>query len=71
MFYSVGDAAQLIQRSAHTLRVWEKKGFCAFERDSTGRRLVREDQIPSLRRLAKDRAARIGAGRPRKVAQSG
>ena len=66
---TIGDAARLVGRSQWTLIDWERKGVLVPDRDSSGRRLYRVEEVRrvagSRRRpgdVLREARARRGAG---------
>jgi DNA-binding transcriptional MerR regulator len=58
--FRVGATADAIDRHPDTLRDWDRQGVFPAKRDSSGARYYTADDIPQLRRLAAQRARRVG-----------
>ena len=52
LFYSTGEACILAGISAHTLRYWERRLNLKFLRSARGKRMLRNEDIDKLKRVA-------------------
>jgi DNA-binding transcriptional MerR regulator len=58
MFLTMTGAIRATDRSADTLKAWERLGLIKPERDSRGRRLYSPECISEIKRLAAERQTR-------------
>jgi len=52
----IGDACRLLGVAPDTLRRWEREGLIHFERTVLGDRIFREEMIPQIKQIIKQRA---------------
>jgi len=52
LFYTTGEACLQAGISAHTLRYWERRMNLTFLRSPHGKRMLRQDDIEKLKRVA-------------------